>query len=294
MVRQVRRDKGEEDKMGTYWTVVFVIGGAVMLLFVVAAVMPRPTTQNYVSGVKFVSEFPLDELSDMKSIALYNTTATPAELTCKLELSAISQPDRMGYRIQIGSGDTGVYLKLKSADIKGRSEEDILRACHAFACVRDGVNCTDFGEVEDYINNANYMSVILDGGVDQAMGRGYAEVMGALSYNQIKRADINGDGLQQGEIDTNNFFIYPFLRNGSVCMPQPMSNLVQNWSRTNETVDCANIRPAIIMTSSNESSIRLVDGRIVVSGSGDSAHTASIILRDIISPEWVRAFHGYN
>jgi len=70
--------------------------------------------------------------------------------------------------------------------------------------------------------------------------------------------------------------------------------MVQNWSRTNKTSQCENVVPAVIILPANESSIRIAGGQVVVSGSGDSVHSALIILRDIISPDWVRVFHGLN
>ncbi|MFH0863426.1 MAG: hypothetical protein V1875_10435 [Candidatus Altiarchaeota archaeon] len=295
MVRQVKRDKDDDKGMDTYWKVVFSAAAAVALIFILAAVVPKSSEQSYVYGVKIVSEIPTDQLKYMTSIALYNTTATPAELTCKLELSAISMPERTGYRIRIEEGDTGIYLKAKEATIRGRTPEDMLRACHVFACVRDGVNCSQIVDVEGYLADAPVMSVILDKGIDQATGRGYAEIIGALSYYQIQKADANGDGqIDQAEVDANEYFIYPFVKDGDVCTPQPLSNMVQNWTRQNESAACGNISPAIMFLDANETSIRIDGGKIVLAGSGDPAHTASIVLRDVISPEWVRAFHGYN
>jgi hypothetical protein len=251
-----------------------VLAGLAIVLTVLA-VLTKPTTQTTQYGVKVVSEIPLDRLRGMKNIALYNTTATPAELTCKFELSSISTPDKRGYVISIQEGDTGLYLKSR--------------------CLRDGINCTQFTEVDSYLKNAQSMSVILDRGVDSTGGRGYAEIVGALSYLQTKKVDVNGDGnVTQAEVDANAFFIYPFIKDGDDCEPQPFNTLIQNWSRTNRTSKCTDIRPAILVVPGNESAMRIVEDQLVISGDGDAIHTSSIILRDEIAPEWIRNIYGFR
>lgn len=268
---------------------------AVAVVFILAVIVPKPSTEYRVHGIKVVSEMPLENLRRMEYIAMSNATATPAELTCKFELSAISKPDPRGYIITVGEGDTGVYLKARSASIKGATEDELLRACHVFACLRDGIECPDFDEAEAYINNSKSMSLILDEKIGAAGGRGYAELMGALSFLQGVRADANRDGtIDQREIDANEFFLYPWLMVNGTCEQQPLNNLIQNWTRGNITADCAKITPAIMVVESNTSAIRVEGGKIVVSGSGEVAHTGAIVLRDIIAPAWIRRLYGFN
>jgi hypothetical protein len=291
-----RAPKKEEatqgDKVGM---ILAVVVGAFVLLFVLAYVVPKPTEETRHSGIKVVSEIPLNDLRTKTFIALYNTTKTNAELTCKFELSAISKPDPRGYKITIGTGETGIILKTREANIYGRDEGDILRACHVFACLRDGVSCPDFESLEGFFKNARSMSIILDGNVDKTGGMGYAEMLGGLGYLQSQLVDANGDNqFDQAEIDANEFFIYPFVKEGDTCVPQPLVNLVQNWSRTNRTSNCGDIAPAIVVTASNETAIRVVGDQVIVSGSGDALHTASIIVRDVIAPEEIRRLYGYK
>ncbi len=277
-------------------TVVKVLGAILVLLFALAYFIPKPSTQQVMYGVKIVSEIPLERLALMEYLAMDNDTKTPAELTCKFELSAVSKPDPSGYRVRISEGDYGIYLRQKDADIKGRSQQEILTACHVFACLRDGIECPNFMLLKSLIDGSDSMSVILDEGVGAAGGRGYAEIIGTLSYIQSSKVDTNGNEiLEQDEVDANEFFIYPFVRTSEGCLTQPFNNLVQNWSVKKETVNCDRISPAIVIEVSNKSAITVDEGgRIVLSGSDDQIHTAAIILRDVLAPEWIRRIYGYR
>jgi hypothetical protein len=287
--------KKAEDYGGGKAENVLKVLAVLAIILSVLALLTKPTEQTTEYGVKVVSEISKDQLKAMKNIAMYNSTATSAELTCKFELSAISIPDNRGYRITIQEGDTGLYLKSREATIKGSTQEDILRACHVFACLRDGIECPNFMELDSFLRNAQSMSIILDKNVDQTGGRGYAEIVGALSYLQTKKVDVNGDGnITQAEVDANEFFIYPFIKDGDTCEPQPFNTMIQNWVRTNKTSKCSDIRPAIMVVSGNESAMRLVSDQLIISGDGDTIHTSSIILRDIIAPEWIRNIYGFR
>jgi hypothetical protein len=278
-----------------YWNLLPV---AIIVLFAVIYLMSRPqTTTHYVSGVKVVSEIPLEEFQKARYdyIALYNTTVTKAELTCKFGLSAISKPDIRGYRIKIGEGDTGVYLGRREASIKGVGQQEMLDACHAFMCLREGINCSEFSVLRWFVKNADSMSVLLDSDAGMEGGRGYAEVIGVLSFMQSRRVDVNGDGfLNQSEIDANEFFIYPFVMENDTCIPQPFHNLVENWTGGNETYDCGSIAPAIVFQISTEKSIKVDGDRIVLSGDDRALHDEAIILRDTLAPEWIRRIYGFD
>jgi len=290
-----KRVEGEESREKKVETVILVLGALVVVLFLLAYIVPKPAKETTEYGVKVVSEMPLEQLQRMENIALYNSTATPAELTCKFELSAISKPDIRGYRIRIQEGDTGIYLKDKEAVIKGATQEDILRACHVFACLRDGIECPNFLELDSLLRNAKSMSIIVDKNIDKEGMMGYAELVGVLGFIQSKRADRNKDGLvDQAEVDSNEFFIYPFIKDGEICEPQPLNNLIQNWSRSNRTSVCRDIAPAIVIANSNQSAIRIGGDQVWITGSGNTIHTGAIIVRDFISPEWIRRLYNYD
>jgi hypothetical protein len=255
--------------------------------------MPKPAEESVLYGVKVTSEMPIERLQGMRYIALYNTTNSPAELTCKFGLSAISIPSVNGYLIKFEEGEAGIHLGLKSATIRGSTESELLMSCHVFACLRDGIECPNFLLLESFIDNADSISIILDSEVDQAGGRGYAELVGALSFIQSKRADRDGDGiLEQAEVDANEFFIYPFIKEGDLCTAQPLNNMIQNWSRTNETVECARIAPSISLVDSDEQKIEATNERVILYGNGDKLHTSAIIVRDHLIPEWIRRVYG--
>ncbi len=285
------------DEGGREWVEKAALGAlaVIIVVFALAYLWPKPTTEYERYGVRVVSEMPLERLQAMHYIALYNTTVSASELTCKFELSAISEPSLQGYRIRIDEGDQGLYLGEKEARIRGGSDEEILESCHVFACLREGIECMDFGELEDYFRGADGMSVILDEDAGVKAGRGYAEIMGALSFMQTKRADLNrNEAVEQWEVDENDFFIYPFLMSNGTCRTQPFSTVLQNWSGTNQTYDCSNIGPAVVLRPSNTSSIRLSGGQVVLTGDDDRLHSASVILRDVIAPEWIRRLYGYR
>ncbi|MFC2162806.1 hypothetical protein ACFLRF_03920 [Candidatus Altiarchaeota archaeon] len=278
-----------------YWNLLPV---AIVILLVAVYFMSKPVTDvEYHSGIKFVTEMPIEKLRQERYdyIALYNTTATKAELTCKFGLSAISTPDLRGYKVSVEEGDTGVYLGLQEASIKGATQTDILDACHAFMCVREDIDCVSFDSLRWFIRNSDSMSVILDPESGLGGGRAYSELIGALSFIQSKRIDKNLDGqLSQDEIDANEYFIYPFVIENGSCVPQPFHNLVENWSVDNETYDCGNISPAITVKLADVNSITLADGKLSISGDDEALHAGGIIVRDTISPDWIRRVYGFE
>jgi hypothetical protein len=270
-----------------------VVGALLFLVFVLAKITPKDTTTEFRYGVKIVSEIPLDEIRGLHYLAIYDDTVTAAELTCKFGLSAISKPNPNGYRVRIQEGDFGLYLSAQEATIKGTTESEILHSCYAFACLKDGIDCDEFHRIESFIKNAKSMSVILDDSVEGAGLRGYAEIIGALSYLQTKKTDINRDGvIEQWEVDANEFFIYPFTMEEGLCTAQPFNTAIQNWSSQNETIDCSRISPAIIMKKSDEPQYRVYGNLLVLEGNNDQLHTASIITRDLMAPDWIRRLYG--
>ncbi|MBU0762329.1 MAG: hypothetical protein KKD39_04835 [Candidatus Altiarchaeota archaeon] len=285
----------EEEKSSKLVTIASVVAVVLVVLFALAKFTPKPTTEEIKYGVKIVSEFPLEEMKYRQYLALSNDTNMAPELTCKFELSGTSTLDPQGYRVDIEEGDYGVYLGVKEAKIKGKTNQEILNACHAFACLKDNINCDVFQNIDEFFNNAKSMSIILDESVADAGGRGYAEIVGALSYLQTKRVDLDKNGVvEQSEVDVNEFFIYPFTMKDGICTPQPYNTIIQNWSRRNETVDCGKIAPAIFMKYSNETQLKVYGSRLVLEGGDEQLHTEAIIVRDIIAPEWIRRIYGYN
>lgn len=265
-------------------------------IMIAAVLTPKETTQSIKYGVKVVSEIPLENLQRVNMLTINNDSRTNAELTCKFELSAISTPGPSGYQVEVAEGDFGIYIGEKKAVIKGETQNQILTACHAFACLLDGIECpNDFLDIEDFISDKKAVSVILDENVGGAGGRGYAEIIGALSFYQSKNADKDGNGLlTQDEIDKNDFEVYPFLKSGENCLPQPYNNLLQNWNGSDESINCDEIGAQILIQKSDRGVLSASEQRITLEGSNDQIHTMSILLRDIISPEMVRRIYGFK
>jgi len=286
-----RKADGEDEKNRRMLVIIILVSAAIL---VGAYILNRPSVQTYsVSGVKVTSEIPLSELQKRTYISLYNTTKSKAELTCKFELSAISTGDPRGYRIRIEQGDAGIYLGKKEAVIRGSTEQEILNTCHVFACMRDNITCPgNFLEMKMMVEKADSVAVVLDANAGAEGGKGYAEIIGALSYIQASIVDKNRDGIMnQAEIDNNTFFIYPFLKENGSCTQQPLHNLVENLSKSNLSRDC-NMEDAIYLLNSPENRMRLEGARIILSGDSDGLHTESIILRDVLAPGWIRRLYG--
>jgi len=224
----------------------------------------------------------------MTYIALYNTTKSRAELACKFELSAISIGDLRGYRIKIEHGKTGIYLGKRDAVIRGMTDEDLLAACHVFACMRDNITCPqNFSAMKSMVDKADSVAVVLDSGAGSEAGRGYAELVGVLSYIQADRVDTNHDSiLSQEEINNNTFFIYPFIKQNDTCTMQPMHSLIENLSKSNMSRDC-DLEDAVYVLKSDRSELKVEGSKVILSGNDKALHTEAIILRDTLDPEWV-------
>lgn len=279
----------EEENEAKIKRILIIIASLSVVIIAASYFLTRPAVETYVvSGVTVNSEISQSDLQKRTYISLYNTTKSKAELTCKFELSAISVGDIRGYRIKIEHGENSIYLGKQSATISGLSEQDLLKSCHVFACMRDNITCpSDFTAFRQMVDNADSVGIVLDSSAGSDAGRGYAELVGILSYVQAQRVDRNFDGtLDQEEINNNTFFIYPFLKENDTCLMQPFHNLVETINKTNETYSC-NLEDAIYILKSDENKISINGSKIILSGDDTSLHTESIILRDSLAPEWI-------
>ncbi len=278
---------------------------AVVILFGVAAVLGiylniKPVTYSYtarVAGVNVYSSIPLEDILDMKSIVLFNNS-NKAAVTCNFELSAISHVDRGGYKVFVEGGEQGIYVHGDSVYIRGVSDEEVLQACNVFSCIRENITCSgDLWGVRDSILDSRKVNVILDVNVRGAGLRGYGELLGALGYVQGENVmvDLNGDGrIERWEIERNLVKIFPHIRDGDECKVQPISTTLQKLNATNETFKCSELHPSITLLNSGENAIRGSDGDVVISGDDDHIGSACIILRDAISPEFIRSLYRMN
>ncbi len=254
------------------------------------------TYNTTVAGVNIYSTTSFSELKNWKNIVLSNPT-NKAATTCNLELLAISTQYGRRYRVYVESGDAGVYVNNTSAYILWQTEDDILDACHAFACLRDNLICPDdLQRARDIVLNAKSISVIIDGRVREAGVRGYQELFGVLGYIQAQEAlkDTDGDGeISRQELEDNLLLIYPYIMNGSTCTSQPFNSILQRVNITgNETFDCDKLDPSIQLISSDRNEIKITDDRITISGGDEEIHTAAVIIRDVLSPQYIRKIYG--
>ncbi len=278
-------------------TIVYAV--IIIAIILVAGYLYTGTGDRYayrtvISGVKINSEIPLEDVQNLKTIALLNSSNNAA-ITCNFELSAISNSDRNGYLVKIENGKNAVYINPKITYIRGETDDEILNACHAFACLRDGIRCPDnFADIRDIMLNSDQMNLILDSNVTGKGIRAYTEISGALGYLQAIIIDKNKNGaIEPDEIDKNNILICPYLREGDICTLQPCRSIVKILNSTNETRDCS-IEPGIYIQISDNNEIRIDGKKIILLGDEEHIHTEAIIVRDVLSPKWIRVMYGLD
>lgn len=285
--------EGEKGKISKAILAVIILSG----IAVMAIHLKQPVTYPYtstVAGVNVYSQIPISEIQYLKNIALFNNS-NKAATTCNFELSAISTVDRYGYRVFIERGEKGIYVQRNAAYIRGNTDREILQACNVFSCIREGIECPDnLWEIRDIIVNSKRINVILDINLKGPALRGYGDVLGALGYIQGENVlrDINGDGkIERWEVEENLIRIFPHIKEDNECKLQPISTAFQKLNATNETFNCSELHPSIMLTKAEKNAIEVKNGDVIISGDDDHIGSACIILRDAISPEFIRSLY---
>ncbi|VVB51028.1 Uncharacterised protein [uncultured archaeon] len=300
MASETKKDKPEEGNGETpaekgkkksiyFW---FVVGVLIVTIgFGTYTLMKPKTTETTIAGIKIIAETPITDLIGQKDVFIGQQT-DPSALTCAFEISAVSNIVRQGYRIDIAYGDTGVYIRKDGTTIRGRTPNDLLNACHAFLCARDQIECPDnFDRIKAIVYSAPKLNAVVDSNLSSNATRNYPELMGVLGYVQAQRADTNGDGvLNQTEISENTVYIFPYLQDGEICKLQNLNNLIENLNASNITRPCAEIPGIHVGYGKNR--IELGVDKITITGDDASLHTASVIVRDAIAPEWIRVVYN--
>lgn len=246
-----------------------------------------------VCGVDIHSKIPVTEFQTKKNVYLFTTEDEIAN-TCNLEISAVSTPDRQGYQIYIERESLGIYLDNKSAYIRGETDEELLKACHVFLCIREGIDCPEnLMEIRNITLSHKDLIVVLDNTTGGPAVRGYIELLGVLGFIQAQMVDANGDGIvEQGEVDNNTVWIYPYVMGDDVCKLQPFRSVIEVLNITNDTTTCDFNSGIYLMNSEDRNEIKIVRDKIIISGDDEHIHAGAIIVRDILSPEWIRVYHG--
>ena len=277
----------------------FIIGiGAAYMFFST----PSYTHKITIAGVNVESDIPLDEVTSWRFIDLRDSKDRDI-LTCNFELSAISLHDRDGHAIIVQKSDsTGIYIRKGSVLIEGDSPDNLLNACHAFACLRENVSCPDDLDLI-YRKSREWkrINILLDSrlGVDAVSG--YGDLLGALGYLQAQTAgpsDLNNDDVitreeMEASMEDKMLLIFPYTLENNSCISQPFNSALQQINKTGNVFECSNLTPSIRFLKSDVNRMTVEDGNIIVEGDDIHVHTGAILLRDIIAPEFISKLYGF-
>ncbi len=271
-----------------------VVVGIIVILVVVYYFSKNDSYpyQDEISGVPLFSKIPLEKLKEKDKVTVFENK-DPAAITCNFEISAISTLDANGYKVYVEEDGMGVYLHSGTAYIKGENSDEILSACHAFSCLLSGVTCPDnFFDIRKALSHDKNLTLVLDMELGQKGVEAYAELLGVLGFIQAKLVDINQDGeISDQEKELNDLFIRAYINDNSSCDLQQFTNLIQEAPLGNETIDCAEIPSGIFLLKSQQAEIKVDGHKVLLLGDENNIYQEAIILRDILSPEWIRVLY---
>ncbi|MFZ2456320.1 MAG: hypothetical protein WAX07_07575 [Candidatus Altiarchaeia archaeon] len=260
----------------------------------------KPRYVKNVAGVQVYSRYPLEGLANKTSAIGLHTYSAGAETTCNLELSGVlvaggAVPDRKGYDIQLERAPQEIFLDRKGAYIRGETDDELLAACHAFICIREGLDCPkNLMEIKNVTQKNRDMVIVLDNRTGRDAVIGFVELEGVLGYLQAQYADTNGDGtLNQTEVSNNKYHIYPYLMNGDTCKLMDFKSAIEELNITNDTAPCE-FRSGIFLQKAKTNGIAIDGQKIMITGDDAGIHTGAVIVRDILAPEWIRIFNRAN
>jgi len=290
--------KEEKTSKTTLIAVLLIAAGALVVL------LSQLNTQNYtynteVAGVAVHSQVPLSDIQNIRNIALYNNT-DKAALTCNFELAALTTRDATGYKVLVERGDAGLFILKNRAIIRGKTDDDIIHACNVFSCLQQGIECSSgIWNLSALILEKKQINVMLDKNLRGSAMRGYGDVLGALGYIQagsVKYEDVNNDGkIDKKDIEVNLIKIFPHIKDGNSCAIQPITTNFQKLNETdNETFECDKLWPAIVFMKSNVSRIYYEGGQLIVAGDDERVGSGAIIVRDALSPEFIRKYYNLD
>lgn len=229
-----------------------------------------------IAGVNVYSDIPLSELANWDDVLLLHKNES-AVIRCNLELSAISRSNYIGPEIRIEESDkTGIYILPDSAGISGKNGTDIMRACHAFACLKEGIACDENLNTISCIIDPVHLNVILDNTASGESIVGFIELFQAFGYAQIR------------SIDT-------YLMENNTCKlikkVRRIGTIYENVNVTDEIVNDCNIN-GLFIRKSNINEIKIIGEKIILSGDDEHLYSEEIIVSDIIAPNFRQEMHS--
>ncbi|MBN2250758.1 MAG: hypothetical protein JW724_01615 [Candidatus Altiarchaeota archaeon] len=248
----------------------------------------KPRYLTKVAGVEVYSSISLERFMEKNTVALY-TTGDKAATTCNFEIRAVSNLDVSGYRIYPERKPLEIVLDRQDAYIRGESDEDLLKACHAFICLREGIECpSNIMDIKNITLKRNEMILVID---NQSYGKaiqGFTEISGALGFLQAQLVDADKNGVvTEEEVNESKIHIFPYIMEGDTCNLQPFQDALQITNITNATTEC-DFKWGIYITPSRKNAITIDGMKILISGDENHIYAASVIVRDILSPEYIR------
>ncbi len=223
-----------------------------------------------VLGIAVNSYLPLESIEGFKTILLLNSSDS-AVTSCNYELSAISELDRKGYLIRVERNRPGIYITDKGAWIRGRNNREILFACTAFSCLREGINCPDnLSELPHILAKQRVMNLVIDSNLgEKSFQKGIITMGYALGTIQSRTGAP----------------IHTWLRNGNTCFLATVLNST-GFSRPNITRNssCDSI-DGIHLLSSGQGEIRMEGNRVILQGSDEQVYAETVIIQNLLAPD---------
>jgi len=250
-------------------------------------------------GVKVVSDKPVGDyvnLINSRGVTLLKTS-TKGGLTCGFQFSATLSSMQGGYPVNMEEGEQGIYLYDKEAFIKGMTEDEMVTACNAFSCIANNITCPDnVAVLAKMFSSVEEMNIVVENYTNPAGVRAYSELLGVLSFMQAEKLDVNMDGaiseFELNNVSGNFLAIRPYVMSGGTCYPVPLLNLYQNFNpEENLTVSCSSLYNTIFIVNSTENKIAVDGSNVILYGDDDHLYKESVILRDAMSPKWIRVFY---
>jgi len=221
-------------------------------------------------GIAVNSKFPLESLQNFKAIALLNSS-DPAVTTCNYELSAISSLIKKGYIVRVERDSPGIYITEDGAWVRGRNNEEILSACSAFACLREGISCPDgLLDVTQILAKQEILHLVIDSDLgEKSFQKGIIAIGYALGTIQSQTGAP----------------IHTWLRNGDTCI---IATVLDSTGLTKpdiiENISCESI-DGIHLLDSEQGEIRIEGDRITLQGSDGQVYAGTVIVQNIIAPD---------